>query len=147
MINPGDIGNENYIRCGFGDCYHCCLETEMLLTQEDLDRIKKLGYNVEEFTLHTKMTDGFYQLKNVESIPGMICFFLSDNGKCTIYENRPHGCRLYPLILNLETNETMIDFDCREQKWFRKQTFLENQVISVHALVNTLLLENEEILE
>jgi hypothetical protein len=41
----------------------------------------------------------------------------------------------------------MIDYDCREQDWFRKQTFLELQVLSVHSLVNTLLLENEDVLE
>ncbi len=144
MIRPDDIGNENYVRCGFRDCHQCCKETEMLLTLEDVKNIESLGHKSKEFTLHLNETDGFYQLKNIESDLGNICYFLGDDGKCSIYDNRPHGCKLYPLILNLETNEVMIDFDCREQVWFREQQFHESQVISIHSLVKKLILENEE---
>ncbi|MHA2252206.1 MAG: YkgJ family cysteine cluster protein [Candidatus Kariarchaeaceae archaeon] len=147
MIEPGNIGNENFVRCGFRDCYQCCLDTEMLLSRDDLERIEKAGHKREDFTLPTDEADGFYQLRNIASPIGNKCYFLSDKGKCSIYPIAPKGCKLYPLILNLETNETMIDYDCREQNWFRKQTFIESQIISVHALVNTLLLENEEILD
>ena len=147
MIAPDNIGSENQVRCGFRDCFQCCVETEMLLTVEDIERIEKGGYKREDFTLPIQTTDGFYQLRNIEGPLGTTCFFLDPKGKCTIYQIAPKGCKLYPLILNLETNEVMIDYDCREQDWFRKQTFLELQVLSVHSLVNTLLLENEDVLE
>ncbi len=145
MHRPDDIGSEKYVRCGFRDCYKCCLETEMILTKEDVARIEKnTNFNREDFLLPTEQTDGFMQLKNVESPIGRKCFFLSDKGKCTIYESAPSGCKLYPLILNLETDEVMIDIDCRERAWFNDQTYMHEQVVSVRILVNSLLLENDE---
>ena len=142
---PESIGTDNWVRCGFRDCYQCCLETEMLLTQEDLERIEGAGYDRQEFLLPMDQTDGFYQLRNVDSPIGMKCFFLSDKGKCTIYDIAPGGCKLYPLIKNLDTNEIMIDFDCREKDWFREQEYQQSQLISVHELVSRLLIESGEL--
>lgn len=148
MYRPEDVGSENYVRCGFRDCYQCCIETEMILTKEDVAKIEKnTNRKREDFLLPTEQTDGFMQLKNVESKIGRKCFFLSDKGKCTIYKFAPNGCKLYPLILNLETDEVMIDIDCREREWFNDQKYLQDQVVSVRILVNNLLLENEEIEE
>jgi len=143
MERPEDIGEGNYVRCGFRDCHYCCLETEMILTQEDLERIENLGYDRNDFCLQPNEADGFWQLQNVSSPLGDKCYFLSDEGECTIYNDRPEGCRLYPLILNLDTNEEMIDEECRENDWFRKQTYHKSQIISINSLVSTLLLENE----
>lgn len=148
VYRPEDVGSENYVRCGFRDCYQCCIETEMILTKEDVAKIEKnTNRKREDFLLPTEQTDGFMQLKNVESKIGRKCFFLSDKGKCTIYKFAPNGCKLYPLILNLETDEVMIDIDCREREWFNDQKYLQDQVVSVRILVNNLLLENEEIEE
>ena len=142
---PEDIGEGNYVRCGFRDCHQCCLETEMILTKADLERIESQGYEREEFCLSPEETDGFWQLRNVSSPLGHKCYFLSNEGECTIYDFRPEGCSLYPLILNLNTNEEMIDEDCREKDWFRKQTYYQSQIISINSLVSTLLLENENV--
>ena len=142
MERPGDIGDNNYVRCGFRDCHQCCLETEMILTQEDLSRIENLGYDRKEFCLPQEEADGFWQLRNVSSPFGDKCYFLSDEGECTIYDSRPEGCSLYPLILNLDTNEEMIDEDCREKEWFGKQTYYQSQIISINSLVSRLMLEN-----
>jgi len=119
------------------------METEMILTQADLERIENLGYDRRQFCLPPEEADGFWQLRNENSPLGMKCFFLSDEGECTIYEDRPEGCRIYPLILNLDTSEEMIDEDCREKEWFREQTYHRSQIISINSLVNTLMLENE----
>ncbi len=128
------------VKCGFRDCHKCCLETEMLLTTEDLERIESHGYKREEFCLDPKKANGFWQLRNIDGK----CFFLDEKGRCKIYQIRPLGCRLYPLILTLDTNEVIVDEDCREQEWFKKQTYTKSQVISVHSLVSTLLLENPD---
>lgn len=144
MERPEYLGTGKYVRCGFRDCHKCCLETEMLLTQEDLERIESHGHKREEFCLPPEKADGFWQLRNIESPIGKKCYFLEDNGRCGIYEYRPDGCKLYPLILNLETNEEMIDEDCREKEWFRQQTYHKSQIIGINALVNTLLLENQD---
>jgi Fe-S-cluster containining protein len=114
----------------------------MILTQDDLTRIEALGYDRSEFLLPTEETEGFLQLRNVSSPFGDKCYFLSEEGECTIYNDRPRGCALYPLILNLDTNEEMIDEDCREREWFREQTYHQSQIISINELVSRLMLEN-----
>ena len=129
------------VRCQFRDCHQCCLETEMILTLADLERITDEGYNPEEFAFSPSEADGFWQLKNVDGR----CFFLSESGKCTIYDFRPQGCKLYPLILTLDTNEVVVDDDCREQDWFEEQEYDRKQVNEVHSLVSTLLIEREDV--
>jgi len=32
--------------------------------------------------------------------------------KCLIYEHRPEGCRLYPIIFDKENNCAILDEDC-----------------------------------
>ena len=91
--------------CPYSDnCYECCLETEMPLSEKDITRIADLGYKIEDFL---EEQDGFMVLRNIDNH----CFFLK-NGKCTIYNNRPEGCRYYPLIYDLETDEFVIDDLC-----------------------------------
>jgi len=144
LFNPLDIGeDENFVRCRFLDCFVCCKETEMLLTQNDVKNIEQHGFKSDEFLLSKDDSDGFLQLKNKDSKLGTVCFFLNDNGKCGIYEYRPEGCRLYPLIINLDTNEEMIDEDCREKIWFTKQKYSKNQVTQINNLVIQLFLEND----
>ncbi|MCK4896020.1 MAG: YkgJ family cysteine cluster protein, partial [Candidatus Heimdallarchaeota archaeon] len=75
------------------ECYQCCLDTEMTLSEEDITRIEKLGYKIEEF-LEEK--DGFMALRNIDNH----CIFLK-NKMCSIYEIRPQGCRFYPLIYDI----------------------------------------------
>ncbi len=64
----------------------------MILTQEDLQKIENKGFSKTDFCLDPKDVDGFWQLKNINEQ----CYFLSDKEKCTIYNIRPRGCRLYP---------------------------------------------------
>ena len=115
-----NIGNDTWVRCTFSDCFQCCLETEMLLTTKDIHTIKKIGYASQDFMFEN--SDGFRQLKNVDSILGKKCFFLNDKGKCKLVkknkDSRPQGCKIYPLIVDFNDNTIRIDDDCRENKWF-----------------------------
>ena len=62
------------------------------MTKSDIERISKLGYSVKEFAYF----DGkFWRLRNVNGR----CYFLTKDGLCKIYEDRPKGCRAYPIIL------------------------------------------------
>lgn len=73
-------------------CFKCCLETEMVLSYSDLYRIINLGYELDEFSYF----DGnYWRLKNSEGK----CYFLSTDGRCRIYNYRPKGCRVYPIII------------------------------------------------
>jgi len=65
----------------------------MPLTEEDIERIERLGYRREDFVVIGD--DGIPRLKNVNGH----CVFLDvETGKCKIYPYRPLGCRLYPLV-------------------------------------------------
>ena len=74
-------------------CYKCCLDTQMILTPSDIERIsQKTGLKREDFAWF----DGkYWRLKNVYGH----CIFLDPiTGRCKIYEIRPLGCQAYPVI-------------------------------------------------
>lgn len=77
----------------------------MFLSRDDIERIKTLGFNEDEFCLLNE--DGFFQLQNVDGE----CFFLKNN-KCQIYDVRPTGCRFYPIIFDLDKNKAILDDEC-----------------------------------
>ena len=115
-------------------CFECCLETEMALSEEDLKRIGKLGYKKESFV---RNIDGFMILKNVDKH----CYFLKE-GKCSIYENRPLGCKFYPLIIDFEINSIIIDESCPKHSHFdvEQYSYLFNDLLS---FIDLLLTEKE----
>jgi Fe-S-cluster containining protein len=76
----------------------------MTLSEKDITRIQRLGYEIEEF-LEEK--DGFMTLRNIDNH----CTFLK-NKRCSIYENRPQGCRYYPLIYDFDIEDFAIDNLC-----------------------------------
>jgi Fe-S-cluster containining protein len=94
---------ESSIPCMKHECVKCCLETRMPLSNLDLNRILKLGYKIEYFTV--KMKEG-WRLRNDSGR----CVFLKE--RCEIYANRPEGCRLYPLIYDEDREDVKIDPLC-----------------------------------
>ncbi|MHA1340710.1 MAG: YkgJ family cysteine cluster protein [Promethearchaeota archaeon] len=96
-------------------CAKCCFETEMELSEEDIERIEKLNpwkYKREDFCIHEPP---FYILKNIDGK----CIFLDKNTLlCKIYEFRPTGCRFYPLLYDLDKNSCKLDNLCPKGKEF-----------------------------
>ncbi len=86
-------------------CHKCCIETMMELSESDIERIAGLGYRIEDFAV--KGEDGVYRLRNVNGH----CVFLTAEGKCSIYEHRPLGCRLYPVVC-VEGEGLGVDQEC-----------------------------------
>jgi Fe-S-cluster containining protein len=86
-------------------CGRCCYQTEMPLTNEDIERIEKLGYKRQEFAVKV---NGIYRLRNINGK----CYFLDESNRCRIYDHRPIGCRIYPVILDVETNRAIVDDLC-----------------------------------
>lgn len=78
----------------------------MLLLEEDVERIKGLGY--EEKFFAGKESQGFKILKNSKA--GRCVFH--DGTKCTIYENRPKGCKLYPIVFDEDRGLAVKDELC-----------------------------------
>ena len=92
-------------------CVACCIETEMPLMDEDLKRIEKLGFKRIDFTVEA---EGETRLKN----RGKMCHFLED-GRCLIYENRPEGCRIYPLVYDVYSHKFIYDQVCLHSAEFK----------------------------
>ena len=86
-------------------CHDCCLGTEMPLSRRDVERLEARGHDPRDFTL---AEDGFTFLANVDDR----CYFLGDDGRCTEYDHRPEGCRLYPLVLDEEMAGFVMDRVC-----------------------------------
>ncbi len=79
----------------------------MLLSDEDIRRLEKLGYGREDFVQVNG--EGFVQLKNREKH----CVFYDVEGKrCKIYRSRPLGCRIYPVVLCEEEDAVVVDDLC-----------------------------------
>lgn len=85
-------------------CSLCCHETNMLLTRLDMYRIVKMGYKIRDFA---KRDLDYWRLKNINGK----CFFL-EGDLCRIYRYRPYGCRLYPLVFDLNKHRALLDNYC-----------------------------------
>lgn len=90
-------------------CGKCCLETEMLLSNQDIKRLIKKGY---ELTFFSRLDRGYRILKNQN---GHCVFFNKKSKKCKVYKVRPMGCRLYPIIYD-EKKGIVVDKLCPSNK-------------------------------
>jgi Fe-S-cluster containining protein len=71
----------------------CCEGTEMLLSTEDIERLERLGFSRKDFAVTGG--DGLTRLGNV----GGWCYFYDSDAKiCQVYEDRPLGCFIYPVM-------------------------------------------------
>lgn len=86
-------------------CGRCCEDTEMELSSEDIRRLQEAGYRREDFAVTDD--EGVTRLKNVG---GWCYFYDSSMNKCKIYERRPLGCHLYPVVYS--DNGVIIDELC-----------------------------------
>ena len=82
----------------------------MTLTGADRERLEAAGCRDFFFV----NDDHDLQLHNVDGH----CIFLVD-GRCSVHDDRPEGCRLYPLILDLTVDRVDLDAFCPWAKEFR----------------------------
>ncbi len=116
-------------------CAKCCENTEMILANEDLERIRsqtKLDYR--EFSY---LKDGYVYLRNV----GKYCVFLTPKAKrCSIYDIRPIGCRFYPIVYDTISEQCVIDKDCTNKNNL-STNLINNSCIELKKFI--LLLQKE----
>jgi Fe-S-cluster containining protein len=103
LIGPADDP------CARHRCHLCCLDTRMTLTEADVVRLEAAGFK-DVFRLNR---EGDLELRNHDGR----CVLL-DGGRCTAYAARPEGCRLYPLILDLQTDRVVRDAYCPHRRSF-----------------------------
>ena len=84
-------------------CHACCVGTMMTLTLEDVDRLAVRGHR----GFYRVTADGAIQLINRRGR----CVFLRGS-ECAVYDDRPEGCRLYPLILDRDLDRVVTDDFC-----------------------------------
>jgi Fe-S-cluster containining protein len=99
----------------------------MPLSNADIERIKELGFGYDSFVVNI---DGWLQLKNCDGR----CIF-NDGKQCLIYENRPEGCKLYPITYDEDKNCAVLDEDCSHRDEF---TISERDSRIVASLVTKL---------
>ncbi|MBE8539282.1 YkgJ family cysteine cluster protein [Geoglobus acetivorans] len=92
------------LNCTDKGCHECCVETEMQLSERDLKRIESLGYDRNDFSVEV---DGVRILRNIDGK----CLFLKD-GQCSIYDSRPLGCRLYPVVYDVDKKRAVVHDFC-----------------------------------
>ncbi len=78
------------LRCG-----ECCRETEMLLSNEDIERLVRKGYKRDDFVRFD--SEGYAVLRNQN---GVCVFFSPEKRVCRERASRPLGCRIYPVMLD-----------------------------------------------
>lgn len=78
-------------------CSDCCEDTEMVLTQADVERITAFT-DLDQDAFAFRADDGFLQLRTQEDAKRS-CYFLKEQ-HCSIFDVRPEGCRLYPAFLD-----------------------------------------------
>jgi len=89
------------LRCGT-----CCIKTEMLLSEKDIERLEHKGYCKDSFVVFDE--EGFPKLRNLHGH----CFFYNvEDKRCKVYRSRPLGCRLYPVVFD-EEKGIVVDEDC-----------------------------------
>ncbi|MFX1257541.1 MAG: YkgJ family cysteine cluster protein [Promethearchaeota archaeon] len=118
------------------NCGNCCLDTEMILSKEDIDLILKNSLNdlrKENFVF--KNNNGYFQLKNIDHH----CVFFDILSKtCKMYEIRPQGCRYYPLIYDYDKNKCIFDNNCP-----RTHLFYQNDLFKKRCKKLRLFLKNQ----
>lgn len=96
-------------------CGVCCTETEMLLSNQDIARLEKKGFSVESFVRFDN--SGYAILRNRRGY----CFFYNHKQRrCTVYADRPSGCRVYPVILD-EDIGIVTDYICSARESITEQ--------------------------
>jgi Fe-S-cluster containining protein len=82
----------------------------MLLSNKDIQQIKELGFPIDFFTISI---DGWIRLKNKKGR----CVF-HDGAHCVIYEKKPEGCQLYPIVYDIDTKQAFLDDECPQKTQF-----------------------------
>ena len=127
------VGDLLRVRCS--NCGTCCEETMMELSSKDIEGLEEKGYCLEDFAVKD---DCVTRLRNVD---GYCYFYSRADKKCQIYEDRPIGCFLYPVVY-LANEGAIVDDLCE-----MGQTISEQELRTKGKILNELLqkIDNENV--
>lgn len=113
------------MRCS--NCGVCCTETEMLLSEKDIDRLLKRGISRGFFVKIDR--EGYAQLRNRS---GYCVFYDWEKRLCRVYVDRPSGCRVYPVIVDEEKGIVLDDIcEARNTVTESEKTTKGNRVVKL----------------
>ena len=95
----------------------------MLLSHHDVKTIEGLGYPKDFFLIQK---NGWLQLKNNQ---GRCVFHTTE--KCRIYDHRPEGCTLYPIVYQQDTHQVILDNDCPQRHMFELIETAKQQLVTL----------------
>jgi len=99
------------------------------LTHDDIRRLLTMGHYEQVFARPSKWG---YNLKEMIFVDGQ-CIFLQ-NGKCSVYNNRPTACRIFPVTLG--RNGAEMDPSCPYREHFEKDSvFVEQAKTGLHRII------------
>ena len=116
----GLLENNEYCK----KCFKCCINTQMILTRSDIERLVSRGYRG-----FYELRDGFYRLVNKNGK----CIFLDESGLCRVYPVRPIGCRSYPLVYD-EEEGVVLDPLCPLSKKVKREELAKGVQLLEQAL-------------
>ncbi len=95
-------------------CGVCCEKTEMMLSNTDIRRLERSGHDRQKFVRYDR--HGFARLRNRH---GLCVFYCVEKRRCQAYNQRPLGCRIYPIIYS-EQEGIVVDDLCPMQNTVSK---------------------------
>jgi Fe-S-cluster containining protein len=81
----------------------------MLLSKKDIRCLENRGFRQRHFVVYDRQ--GYATLKNRE---GYCVFYDQKNRQCSVYDDRPSGCRVYPVIVDEEVG-VIVDSICQSK--------------------------------
>lgn len=87
----------------------------MELSFADIERIESNNPSHWNRDAFCELRGEFYTLKNEN---GHCIFLNAEINQCSIYENRPQGCRFYPMLYDPQNNKCLLDDDCPHKALF-----------------------------
>jgi Fe-S-cluster containining protein len=99
--------------CGELNCSKCCHDREVVLTHQDVERLLTMGHYEQTFARPSKWGQNLKEL----IFMGGDCIFLKQE-RCSIYQNRPSACRVFPMTLG--DNGPSMDPSCPHGEHFER---------------------------
>lgn len=81
--------------CQKYECSLCCKDREVVLTRKDITKLLTYGHYEQVFSRPSKYG---HNIKELIFVDGE-CVFLK-NDRCTVYNNRPTACRIFPYSID-----------------------------------------------
>ena len=99
----------------------------MLLSKGDIEKLERVGFSREDFTVIGE--EGLTRLRNVREW----CYFYNPAEKtCQVYEDRPLGCLLYPVIYSIDEGVVVDDLCPVRQTVSKHELKMKGKILLKH---------------